>query len=369
MGIELNLVTGHTGTGHVTSNDYGRMQAAICGWNKSFLLYPSKADDIVQYQRTAERSSVTINSFDVMIQGRMVRYVQAQESLPFQTLAVGCYRCDVYYIRIEKDINSGIERATLESVQGAVADTIYGAVSNQGVPPYKNNSILEDENGDYTVVDTPIVAVVWNNDGEAVGAVNVLAEIDKMPSIDSIILDKIYPVGSLYMAVNNVSPAVLFGGTWAKIEEGRFLMSASAVAGAKGGNNSITLTEDQMPEHMHSMGHGHTTPATTIQSEEHSHEITINNGSADNSKLSTIYGYATGGTGSALFMYGGSEVNAVRDAGHSHSGSATSERVTINIPRLVTDGISTSNTGPKGAGSPIDITPKYLTVHMWHRTA
>lgn len=51
------------------------------------------------------------------------------------------------------------------------------------------------------------------------------------------IFDAIYPVGSLYISVNDVSPANLFGGTWEKIED-RFLLAASSTyaVGTTGGN-------------------------------------------------------------------------------------------------------------------------------------
>lgn len=32
--------------------------------------------------------------------------------------------------------------------------------------------------------------------------------------LDRLVLNKIYPVGSIYMSVNSTSPATLFGGTW-----------------------------------------------------------------------------------------------------------------------------------------------------------
>ena len=38
-------------------------------------------------------------------------------------------------------------------------------------------------------------------------------------------LDLIYPVGSIYMSVNDTNPKVLFGGQWEKIE-GRFLLGS-----------------------------------------------------------------------------------------------------------------------------------------------
>lgn len=40
------------------------------------------------------------------------------------------------------------------------------------------------------------------------------------------IVDLVYPVGSIYMSVNSVSPATLFGGTWEQIGQGRTLFGA-----------------------------------------------------------------------------------------------------------------------------------------------
>ena len=40
-------------------------------------------------------------------------------------------------------------------------------------------------------------------------------------------LDRIYPVGSLYFSTNSTSPAELYGGTWERYSEGRVLVGAS----------------------------------------------------------------------------------------------------------------------------------------------
>lgn len=68
------------------------------------------------------------------------------------------------------------------------------------------------------------------------------------------ILGLVYPVGSIYMSINNVSPATLFGGKWVQIQ-GRFLLGASDVykANTTGGEEKHTLTTDEMPEHRHSI--------------------------------------------------------------------------------------------------------------------
>ena len=66
------------------------------------------------------------------------------------------------------------------------------------------------------------------------------------------IVDLIYPVGSIYMSVNSASPSDLFGGTWERIQD-RFLLASGSTysAGSIGGEDSHTLTIDEMPMHSH----------------------------------------------------------------------------------------------------------------------
>lgn len=40
-------------------------------------------------------------------------------------------------------------------------------------------------------------------------------------------LDKVYPVGSIYLSVSETSPNELFGGEWEKISQGRMLLGSS----------------------------------------------------------------------------------------------------------------------------------------------
>ena len=42
------------------------------------------------------------------------------------------------------------------------------------------------------------------------------------------ILKRIYPVGSIYMSVNNTNPSNLFGGTWAAWGAGRVPVGVNA---------------------------------------------------------------------------------------------------------------------------------------------
>ena len=65
-------------------------------------------------------------------------------------------------------------------------------------------------------------------------------------------ISDIYPVGSIYMSINNVNPSTLFGGTWEQIKD-RFLLSAgdTYTAGSTGGEATVTLTASQIPKHEH----------------------------------------------------------------------------------------------------------------------
>ena len=68
----------------------------------------------------------------------------------------------------------------------------------------------------------------------------------------ALILDVVYPVGSIYMSVNSTSPASLFGGTWEQLKD-RFLLGAGNTYsnGATGGEATHTLTVNEMPSHDH----------------------------------------------------------------------------------------------------------------------
>lgn len=80
-----------------------------------------------------------------------------------------------------------------------------------------------------------------------------------------------YPVGAIYLSVTDANPAALFGGTWERISQGRFLIDAGAnvanttnywgeypagkenfPAGEMGGEVEHTLTVDEIPAHTHS---------------------------------------------------------------------------------------------------------------------
>lgn len=67
------------------------------------------------------------------------------------------------------------------------------------------------------------------------------------------LIQMIYPVGSIYISVNNTNPSILFGfGEWEQIKD-TFLLASGDVfsAGQTGGEIEHTLTEDEIPTHSH----------------------------------------------------------------------------------------------------------------------
>lgn len=73
---------------------------------------------------------------------------------------------------------------------------------------------------------------------------------------ETLMLDNVWPVGSIYMSVNSTDPGTLFGGTWQRLKD-RFLLGAgdTYMAGSQGGEASHTLTENEMPAHSHFQQH------------------------------------------------------------------------------------------------------------------
>ena len=81
------------------------------------------------------------------------------------------------------------------------------------------------------------------------------SEIDTLLSAKldiSAVLNSIFPVGSIYMSVDGTSPAVLFGGSWQKLED-KFLLGdgSNYTAGNTGGEATHVLTTSEIPSHRH----------------------------------------------------------------------------------------------------------------------
>jgi hypothetical protein len=77
-------------------------------------------------------------------------------------------------------------------------------------------------------------------------ALSAEAAADRAQSLVEEIFSNVYPVGCIYVSVNEASPAMLFGGTWEKIKD-RFLLASGdtyAVGETGGSADSIIVAHN-----------------------------------------------------------------------------------------------------------------------------
>lgn len=151
--------------------------------------------------------------------------------------------------------------------------------------------------------------------------------------------DTIYPVGSIYMSVNDINPSDLFGGTWEQIKD-KFLLSAGSTYenGATGGEATVTLNTSQIPSHTHTFTGS---SATTSNNGAHTHNIGRDYDGGGGSSRYTVHDDGVSGAGAT------SPTSSA--GGHTHTLTAKG---------------SNSNTG--GGGSHNNM-PPYLVVNVWKR--
>lgn len=169
-----------------------------------------------------------------------------------------------------------------------------------------------------------------------------------------------YPVGSIYLSVNNVNPGTIFGGTWEQIQD-RFLLAAGSTyaGGATGGASSHTHTS---AAHTHtSAAHTHTTAGhvlTVAEMPSHTHGIyydadfcAANTGNINSWKQGLVNVDAPG-------AYYTNMPQPYTGGGASHSHGNTGSTTPGN----------TGSTTPGNTGSSSSL-PPYLAIYVWKRTA
>lgn len=114
---------------------------------------------------------------------------------------------------------------------------------------------------------TPLSAQNMNNIEDGVEEALSLSEGNS--DMWAYIRNLVYPVGSIYMSVNNTNPSTLFGGTWVAWGEGKVPVGVNTsdtdfnavekTGGAKThshtnpSTNATALTVNQIPSHTHSV--------------------------------------------------------------------------------------------------------------------
>lgn len=132
--------------------------------------------------------------------------------------------------------------------------SIYAAVK------YNSNEVLYlASNGRNITVETALDDLYAKNTQTLE---NLLNRIDALENgTNTTYLNKVYPVGSIYISTSSTNPGTLFGGTWQAYGTGRTLVGIDSsqtefnTAGKTGGEKTHTLTVNEMPSHSHIIGH------------------------------------------------------------------------------------------------------------------
>lgn len=163
------------------------------------------------------------------------------------------------------------------------------------------------------------------------------------------ILNKAYPIGSIYITLVNTNPSETIGGEWRRVAEGRCLVGVSAERNITlrktGGSITTTLNESNIPPHEHSVNISGNTSGVG----DHTHRVddSILNRTNPNNR-NRIYS-TPGGEYTDTYTNENRSNTTTGAGGHSH---------TVNV---------SGSTSRVGSGAPVNVENPYLGVYMWER--
>ena len=180
------------------------------------------------------------------------------------------------------------------------------------------------------------------------------------------VTNKLWPVGSISISVNNANPASFFGGSWVQFATGKTIVGVDTGQGEfnavekSGGHKELQSHAHGMNNHVHSLNnHTHTVPnhVHTMQGAgNHYHYLGINK---DAVQKGTSYNKPNN------FESGSTSYKSNTTGNHAH---------TMNSSGTCTTGGNSGNTGGNsgnttsaGGGNAGNLQP-YITVYMWKRT-
>ncbi len=158
---------------------------------------------------------------------------------------------------------------------------------------------------------------------------------EKIKAVSDGILNRVYPVGSVYISFVHNSPANFIGGVWEQLTDA-FLYASTSNIGIRGGEASHKLTVNELPSHQH--------------------------------KIPKLEG-STGTAGEHSHKYGSSRDLAAPGSNHGTAFQAEGYDTGASGAHLHTVETKESYTGYTGGTVAHNNMPPYIIVYMWKRTA
>lgn len=173
------------------------------------------------------------------------------------------------------------------------------------------------------------------------------------------IANLIYPVGSIYMSMNSVSPSILFGGEWEQIYDCFLLASGySHLNGETGGSEDAVV-----------VNHNHTQNAHTHTQNSHNHTQNAHSHRAYGNNNTYVVKEDSNGANNkrVTIVSSGSTYVDTASAAKFHNYNNTNNATATNKATTATNQNTTATNNPTGESGIGKNMPPYLTVNVWKR--
>ena len=196
------------------------------------------------------------------------------------------------------------------------------------------------------------------NDAVTVGQLNkkLSSALDQLNRLAG----QLYPVGSIYMNVNNVDPSAIFGGSWERMPSGRMLVNSGDGFNLNevGGEKEHRLTEDELASHNHNIVGDATTSVTTswVDLQGGIAACCRPNGEPDGIKYLNGGGIVTKESEYWITAKNGSDSTPGRNFHINASHNHTIDIASLNLKMTTV-----------GKNQPHNNMPPYIVVNMWKR--
>ena len=252
--------------------------------------------------------------------------------------------------------NSDMETYTEFQGTEGISDGVAGLVPAPKASEFGNSYGLGSDGTwrDFgeTFVSQSFAEVEYATNEALKNAIEELKKYVDKQSPGGVTLDSVYPVGSIYISVNDsFNPNDVFPGTWISFGKGRTLVGVDTSdlefqsAEDTGGEKTHVLTVDELPEHNHDV---------TVENKELKGSVWnfAGQGATFGPGNSTSGVFSKGGDGTCFYPSSTGKATGVNDgfimdATHKH----------------------TATSGNTGSGMAHNNMMPYITVYMWKRTA